>query len=1094
LKPQYSLPRSATKVNAFRWLLVAFLLLATAVTLLGSSQQARALTFTGSELLGRPTDSAIVVNILADEALEMYLEYGTTSGSLTQQTTAVFSTANVPSELEITGLQPDTRYYYRLLYRELSSSTFVPRPERTFHTQRASGETYTFTIQADSHLGQPVLGDQTMYFQTLANQTLDQPDFMIDLGDSVRVGPSESSIVGGYLLQRQALGLLNGSIPVFMVLGNVENEEGWFRDGTPNNPAVIGTNARKLYYPNPVPNQFYSGDTDDWSSEGVSGDGLRESYFAFEWGDALFVVLDPFWHTTTKPHDSTGGSDPGTGSGDGWDWTLGDNQYFWLKETLEQSNATFKFVFSHHSTSGPPDELFPRGGVEAAPYFEWGGSNANGSYGFNVRRPSWPMPVHDLMVANGVDIFFHGHDHLFAYEELDGIIYQLVPQPSDPSYGTGWLEDGNYYNNANLVNNSGHLRVTVGPNGATIEYVRAFLNGESQAGFSNLDVAYSYVVPGGQGNIPPVANNDSASVTNGGAVVIDVLNNDSDANNHTLMVTAVSQGSSGSVTTNGTTVTYTHNGSAATTDSFTYIISDGNGGSDTATVFMTINTPGGTPTATTAPPTATPGSGGSVTFNPVADAAVLSNRPDNVFPNTTLATDGSPIINSYLRFDVQGVTNISSAKLRLFANDSNSLGITAAGVSDNSWVESTLTYNTAPPAGATIGSSTAVNAGTFTEIDVTTYVTGSGLFSFRVSSADTSRVTFNSREGNNPPQLVIVSAGGPTPTPTNPPPPTATASNTPVPTATNTLGPTATNTNTPIPTATNTPGPTATSTNTPPPTTTATNTPIPTATATATASPTPPPSGGETIYLSSTGSGTAGSVSFSSEDIVAYDSTTGLWSMFFDGSDMGIGLNNLDAFALLDDGSILMSFTRAQTIGSLADVDDSDIIRFVPTSLGDTTAGSFEWFLDGSDVGLTSAGEDVDAIGWTADGRLLISVIGNASAGTITASDQQLLVLDNAVFGETSSGDWALYFNGTTADLSANSEDINGTWLDATNGNIYLTTSGSFTVGSVSGDASDIFVCTPTTLGTSTTCSYALFWDAAAAGFGGNIDGISMTR
>lgn len=32
-----------------------------------------------------------------------------------------------------------------------------------------------------------------------------------------------------------------------------------------------------------------------------------------------------------------------------------------------------------------------------------------------------------------------------------------------------------------------------------------------------------------------------------------------------------------------------------------------------------------------------------------------------------LATDGSPVINSYLRFNVQGVNNVSSATLRLFA-------------------------------------------------------------------------------------------------------------------------------------------------------------------------------------------------------------------------------------------------------------------------------------------------------------------------------------------------------------------------------------------------------------------------------------------
>jgi hypothetical protein len=475
----------------------------------------------------------------------------------------------------------------------------------------------------------------------------------------------------------------------------------------------------------------------------------------------------------------------------------------------------------------------------------------------------------------------------------------------------------------------------------------------------------------------------------------------------------------------------------------------------------------------------------------VADAAAVSNRPGNVFGGTsTLATDSSPIINSYLRFNVQGVSSVSSATLRLFAGTGSSVGIDVAGVSDNSWLESTLTYNNAPLPGSVIGTVTAVSAGTWVEIDVTSYVTGDGLVSFMISSPDANRQNFDSREAANPPQMVIVPNSGPTPTPGNTPVPTntVTPSNTPSPTVT------AVPTNTPSPTNTNTPGPTPTNTNTPTPTATATNTLTPTVTATATASSTPPPSGGETIYLSSTGSGTAGSVAYSSEDIVAYDSATGLWSMVFDGSDVGISLNNLNGFALLDDGSILMSFLRAQTIGTLADVDDSDIVRFVPTSLGDTTAGSFEWFLDGSDVGLTSSGENVDAIGLTGDGRLLISVVGNVSAGSVTGGDHLLLVLDNAVYGEESSGDWAIYFNGSTADLSPGSEDITGTWVDAANGDVYLSSGGAFTVGGVSGNANDLFVCTPSAVGETTTCSYAFYWDAAAAGFGSSIDGFAIVR
>ena len=49
-------------------------------------------------------------------------------------------------------------------------------------------------------------------------------------------------------------------------------------------------------------------------------------------------------------------------------------------------------------------------------------------------------------------------------------------------------------------------------------------------------------------------------------------------------------------------------------------------------------------------------------------------------------------------------------------------------------------------------------------------------------------------------------------------------------------------------------------------------------------------------------------------------------------------------------------------------------------------------------------------------------------------------------------------------------------------------------MGGISGDTDDLFVCTPSALGATTTCSYAFYWDAAAAGFGSSIDGFAIMR
>ncbi len=49
-------------------------------------------------------------------------------------------------------------------------------------------------------------------------------------------------------------------------------------------------------------------------------------------------------------------------------------------------------------------------------------------------------PVHQLLVKYNVTAFFHGHDHEYAHEQRDGIVYQLVPMAADATYGYGFNE------------------------------------------------------------------------------------------------------------------------------------------------------------------------------------------------------------------------------------------------------------------------------------------------------------------------------------------------------------------------------------------------------------------------------------------------------------------------------------------------------------------------------------------------------------------------------------------------------------------------------------------------------------------------------
>ena len=276
-------------------------------------------------------------------------------------------------------------------------------------------------------------------------------------------------------------------------------------------------------------------------------------------------------------------------------------------------------------------------------------------------------------------------------------------------------------------------------------------------------------------------------------------------------------------------------------------------------------------------------------------------------------------------------------------------------------------------------------------------------------------------------------------------------------------------------------------TSTPTPTFTPTNTPMPSNTPTPTN--TSLPVDGDVIYLSSTTSGNSGGVAYNDQDIVKYDTSTGIWSMYFDGSAFGV-TGDVDAFALMPDGSILLSLDAAAAVGSLGTVDDSDIIRFVPTS------GTFEWYFDGSDVGLSVSSEDIDAIDFAPDGRLLISTTGSFSVTGVSGNDEDLIAFSPTSLGSTTAGTWSLYFDGSDVALNtSSSEDINGVWVDPANSQIYLTTLGAFSVAGVSGDGADIFVCTPGSLGSTTTCTFSMYWDGSAFGFAGEVaDGIAIVK
>ena len=100
-------------------------------------------------------------------------------------------------------------------------------------------------------------------------------------------------------------------------------------------------------------------------------------------------------------------------------------------------------------------------------------------------------------------------------------------------------------------------------------------------------------------NDKPSAKDDNARAREDTTIeAIDVLANDTDADDDQLTTSAVTQGTNGSVTINAdNTLSYSPKVNFCGTDSFTYTISDGEGGTDTATVNVMVKAVNDAPTA-----------------------------------------------------------------------------------------------------------------------------------------------------------------------------------------------------------------------------------------------------------------------------------------------------------------------------------------------------------------------------------------------------------------------------------------------------------------------------------------------------------------
>jgi hypothetical protein len=264
-------------------------------------------------------------------------------------------------------------------------------------------------------------------------------------------------------------------------------------------------------------------------------------------------------------------------------------------------------------------------------------------------------------------------------------------------------------------------------------------------------------------------------------------------------------------------------------------------------------------------------------------------------------------------------------------------------------------------------------------------------------------------------------------------------------------------------------------------------------------------SGSTVHYLSTATSGTLTGVSFTNADILQLTVQADgqyQYQLHFDGSDVGLSSSSedIDAFVILPDNSILISTVGSFSVPGVSGTltgNGEDLLRFTPSSVGDNTAGTWVMHFDGSDVGLSGTGENIDAVAAWPDGRLLISTTDTFSVPGLTGNDEDLIVFTPSSLGSVTAGTWAMYFDGSDVGLTTTAEDVDALYVRASGGNptLFLSARGAFSVADASGADEDVFAFNQSAIGSTTTGSFGpgLAFDGSLYGLGSfNVDGIQL--
>jgi hypothetical protein len=657
---------------------------------------------------------------------------GTCDPTNTVPATRIAITVNSVSEYQwkaMLTLAPDTQYCYRVFLKTVDLLGSDPAPRFWTQIPAGSSEPFSFVVVGDwgntsstgsnadeANVMQQIAGSGARFALTVGDNAYSSGS-QTDFGDLIETGPNVSGVFGPQFWAGPGR-----SMPIFPALGNHG-----YASSTSAHPELTNFPQDRAVA---LSDGRYQRET-YCCQNGTVSSSYPSAWYAFDAGDARFYVLSAAWADNNVGSTNMYDNDYDT------HWTVSSAEYQWLENDLSTHPSALKFAFFHFPVSSDNT-------AQLSDTFLQGSGSLEG-----------------LLGRYGVDIAFDGHAHIYQRmnPNADGMVNYLTGGgggklatvrdcKANDAYGTGWSFA------SNVGTACGVAPVPTAPD-QVYHYLRVNVDGTTVTVTPTDEMGRAFDVQTytfGSGAVdsqaPSVPTGLTATASSARQVDLSWT-----ASTDDVGVTGYDIYRDGTLLQSlGVTTSFSDTTVApATSYSYSVTARDAAGNVSPQSDSATVTTPA------VAPPT-------TVTFAPNADAYVEQANPTTNFgTKTKVLVDNSPVRQGYLRFTVAGLSgSVQTATLRLFVTDSTSNGPAVYGVADTTWSETGINWNNKPARGTTATDNKgAVSSGTWVEFNVTPLVTGNGVVSFALIGDSSDGLDVYSREGSQPPQLVVTAGTSP---------------------------------------------------------------------------------------------------------------------------------------------------------------------------------------------------------------------------------------------------------------------------------------------------------------------------------------------